>query len=68
MSKLPALHLDEAHACSDTRALAARKLVLIEQKMADLVAMRQALNSLVRQCDAGDGSAACPIIEVLARE
>lgn len=62
------LTLDAACACADTRALAARKLSLIEQKMADLAAMSQALGSLVQQCDAGDGHASCPIIDVLERE
>jgi MerR family mercuric resistance operon transcriptional regulator len=62
------LQLDAACACAETRALAARKLSLIEQKIADLAAMRQVLGGLVQQCDAGDGGAACPIINVLARE
>jgi MerR family mercuric resistance operon transcriptional regulator len=62
------LTLDTACACGESRALAVRKLGLIEQKMADLAAMRQALDGLVQQCDAGDGHAACPIIEVLARD
>lgn len=60
------LTLDAACACDETRALAVRKLGLIEQKMADLGAMRQALGGLVQQCDAGDGGANCPIIDVLA--
>jgi len=60
--------LDAAHACSNTRTLATRKLALIEQKMADLAAMQRALSGLVRQCDVGDGHAACPIIEAMARE
>lgn len=62
------LTLDAASACGETRALAVRKLGLIEQKMADLTAMRQALGGLVQQCDAGDGGANCPIIDVLAGE
>lgn len=60
------LTLDAACACTETRALAARKLELIEQKMADLVAMRQVLGGLVQQCDAGIGGADCPIIDALA--
>ena len=60
------LNLDAACACTETRALAARKLSLIEQKMADLVAMRQVLSGLVQQCDAGIGGADCPIIDALA--
>jgi MerR family transcriptional regulator, mercuric resistance operon regulatory protein len=62
------LTLDAACACTETRALAARKLGLIEQKMADLAAMRQVLGGLVQQCDTGDGGADCPIIDVLSGE
>ncbi|MFW5357855.1 MerR family transcriptional regulator, partial [Pseudomonas aeruginosa] len=52
----------------ETRARAARKLALIEQKMADLVVMQQLLGELVQQCYAGDGGTICPIIEALIRE
>lgn len=62
------LTLDEAGACIETRTIAARKLSLIELKLADLVAMRDALGELVRQCDSGDGVATCPIIDVLAKD
>lgn len=62
------LTLDEACACAETRTLAARKVALIEQKIADLAAMRKALARLVRQCDQGDGGATCPIIDVLGTD
>lgn len=62
------LTLDAACACGDTRALAVRKRTLIERKMADLAAMHQVLGDLVRQCDAGDGGATCPIIDVLEKD
>lgn len=62
------LTLDTACACHETRMLAAHKLALIKQKMADLAAMGQVLDDLVRQCDAGDGGADCPIIDVLVRD
>ncbi|EMM6789211.1 Hg(II)-responsive transcriptional regulator [Pseudomonas aeruginosa] len=62
------LTLDESCACTETRALAAHKLALITQKMADLAAMQLVLGGLLQQCDAGDGGASCPIIEALARE
>lgn len=62
------LKLDTPCPCSDTRALAARKLALIEQRMADLAAIREALTALIQQCDAGDGRDNCPIIDVLAGE
>ena len=62
------LTLDAACTCRETRALAVHKLALIDQKMADLAAIRQVLGGLVQECDAGDGGAACPIIDVLNRE
>lgn len=62
------LRLDGARGCAQTRALATRKLTSIEQKISDLCAMTAALAGLVRQCDAGEGGAACPIIGVLARD
>lgn len=62
------LRLSEAHACAETRGLAARKLALIERKLADLAAMREALRGLVHECDSGDAAGACPIIQVLERD
>ncbi|MDH4556394.1 Hg(II)-responsive transcriptional regulator [Pseudomonas sp. BN417] len=62
------LKLAHGHTCAETQALAVRKLRLIEEKIADLAAMQQALGILVRQCDAGSGKEGCPIIEVLARD
>ena len=59
------LELDEAHACAETRELAAHKLGAIETKLADLAAMRKALTALVRQCDAGAMQGNCPIIHAL---
>jgi len=60
--------LDVAHACAATRDLGARKLQIIEQKLADLAAMRKALAKLMRQCDSLDGTGACPIIDALATD
>ena len=62
------LTLDKSCACAETRARAARKLALIEQKVTDLVVMQQLLGGLVKQCNAGDGGAICPIIETLTVE
>ncbi len=62
------LMLDKAFSCTETRALAASKLELIEQKMANLDALRLVLGELVQQCDAGIGGIDCPIIDVMARE
>ncbi|MDM8347290.1 Hg(II)-responsive transcriptional regulator [Pseudomonas sp. sp1636] len=60
------LTLDAACTCVETRALAVRKMTLIQQKMDDLAAMQKVLGGLVQQCDVGDGGAACPIINALA--
>jgi MerR family mercuric resistance operon transcriptional regulator len=60
------LELDEAHACAETRDLAAHKLEVIDSKLADLKAMRKALMALLRECDTGGAKGACPIIHALA--
>jgi len=62
------LELDEARACADTRELAAHKLQVIEEKLADLKAMRKALMALLLQCDAGKARGNCPIIHALAAD
>jgi MerR family transcriptional regulator, mercuric resistance operon regulatory protein len=62
------LELDEAHACTETRALTLYKLKMIETKLADLTAMRKALSTLLRQCDAGAMKGNCPIIHALAAD
>jgi MerR family mercuric resistance operon transcriptional regulator len=62
------LDLDAAHACADTRALAAHKLDVIDTKLADLKAMRKALVALVGQCDSGAAKGPCPIISALAAD
>jgi MerR family mercuric resistance operon transcriptional regulator len=62
------LQLDDASACTETRELAARKLAAIERKLADLTAMREALITLIAQCDQRqEPRQPCPIIQSLAR-
>lgn len=62
------LHLEAACLCAETRALAAHKVDIIDRKLADLAAMREALVSLVRQCDGGKSCKGCPIIQALTQE
>ena len=62
------LELDEAHACAETRELASHKLQVIENKLADLKAMRKALMALLDQCDTGAAQGSCPIIHALAAD
>ena len=60
------LALDERTACTETREIAAHKLELIAQKIADLSKMKKSLARLVRSCDASAAGAPCPIIHLLA--
>lgn len=59
------LRLDQARACAETRELAARKLALINRKIADLASMRDALETLAHGCDERPGQTSCPIIQAL---
>ncbi len=62
------LRLDGDDCCASARELAARKLVMIEQKLFDLAAMRDALAALVSQCDDKKVDGDCPIIRVLEQD
>ncbi len=59
------LRLEDSQACISTRALAARKLAMVESKLADLQAMKIALEGMVAQCDSEERSDGCPIIQAL---
>jgi MerR family mercuric resistance operon transcriptional regulator len=61
------LRLDAASACAETRELAVHKLALIQEKLAELTAMRKGLAALVAECDTG-GNRPCPIIQVLVTD
>ncbi len=61
------LRLDVAGACAETREVATRKLVLIEQKLAELAIMRKGLAALVSECGKG-GKRPCPIIQMLVTD
>jgi MerR family mercuric resistance operon transcriptional regulator len=59
------LALNERKACAETREIAAHKLEMIEQKIADLSRIREALTRLVHSCDVSAAGAPCPIIHLL---
>ena len=61
------LRLDAAGACAETRELAAHKLALIDEKLAELGAIRAGLASLVAKCGRG-GHRPCPIIQMLVTD
>ena len=61
------LRLDAAGACAETRELAAHKLVLIDEKLAELGTMRSGLAGLLAKCGKNHHRA-CPIIQVLVTD
>lgn len=64
---LLALWEDRDRASADVRAIAKDHLTRIEEKIADLEAMRDTLSDLVTSC-AGDNRPDCPILTSLAQE
>jgi MerR family mercuric resistance operon transcriptional regulator len=59
------LDLGDGCPCASARARAVQKRDLIEQKIAELTAIRRALDALVHKCDESGGNGACPIMDVL---
>lgn len=59
------LGLADGRHCAETKALAEKKLAMIEKKMSDLAAMRRALRRLVSACGQGSRGAGCPVIDAL---
>ncbi len=52
--------------CNRARALAERRLNLVEERMRDLARLRTELQHLIGQCHANDHEASCPLIETLS--
>jgi len=59
------LKLAEGEHCAETQALAAKKLGVIKQKLADLFAIESALKKLISACRRGKEGCGCPIIDSL---
>ncbi|OED50783.1 Cu(I)-responsive transcriptional regulator [Leisingera sp. S232] len=62
---LMALYEDESRASADVKQLAQEHLAKIQAKIADLQAMRDTLDELVKGC-AGDSRPDCPILKDLS--
>ena len=62
------LTLNTVGTCTKTRVMSNQKWTLIERKIDDLETMHQLLEALVQQCDTGQNSTTCPIIDVLAKD
>jgi len=62
------LGLSVGEHCAETKALAEKKLAMVEGKIADLAAIQKALRGLVTKCSKGSRSSGCPIIDALAED
>jgi MerR family transcriptional regulator, mercuric resistance operon regulatory protein len=60
------LSLRESQSCADTRALAARKLAVVEERLRDLRRLRIELKEWIDLCDHNPIDAPCPSIRHLA--
>jgi len=61
------LRLERFSACRPARALAAKKLALVEARLHDLGRLKQVLEELIARCDAG-AARGCAIIESLSAQ
>ena len=59
------LQLAEGEHCTETQVLAEKKLGVIKQKLADLLAIESALKKLISACRRGKEGCGCPIIDSL---
>jgi len=59
------LGLSDGKHCAETKALAEKKLAMVEQKMNDLAAIQKALKGLVAECSKGSRGRGCPVIDAL---
>ncbi len=59
------LKLDGPQKCSVTHDLALEKLYIVEEKIAALASIHDALQQLVRQCELKHQRGSCPIIQSL---
>ena len=60
------LTLRESQSCADTRALATRKLVIVEERLRDLRCLRLELKQWIDLCDHNPKHAPCPSIRKIA--
>ena len=67
VTDLLALRVSQRARCADVMAIAEHKAELIDEKIADLRAMRGALDRLMESCEGRQPAVECPIIESLER-
>lgn len=62
------LALDGPQTCSSTHDIALHKLIVVEEKIAALANIRDALRQMVRLCELKHKRGTCPIIESLVQD
>ncbi|HQT45219.1 MAG TPA: MerR family DNA-binding protein [Candidatus Micrarchaeota archaeon] len=62
------LGLSDGRHCKETKALAQKRLTVVEEKIADLEAIQKALKGLVAKCARGSRGCGCPVIDALIEE
>ena len=62
------LGLSDGRHCAETKALAETRLAVVEEKITDLAAIRQALTGLVAKCSRGSRGCGCPVIDALIED
>ena len=62
------LRISDGGDCNTARQLAQRKLDELAKRMAMLNRMRRELGALLKQCEANDGTAPCPVIRAFDTE
>ncbi|OGA15239.1 MAG: MerR family transcriptional regulator [Betaproteobacteria bacterium RIFCSPLOWO2_02_FULL_63_19] len=62
------LGLSDGKHCAETKALAETRLAVVEEKIADLAAIREALKGLVAKCSKGSRGCGCPVIDALIED
>ena len=65
IAELLTLRVDETSACSTVEVKAREKLMTVEQEIADLRGIGDALASLVEKCEAREATGDCPILVAL---
>ena len=68
INELLELRVDPDKSCADVRALAKAKIADVEEKMADLGRIKDALEKLARACRSKGPTSECPILAAIAKE
>lgn len=68
IQELLELRVDPGKSCADVRALTKAKIADVEERIADLVRIRDGLAGLARSCRGKGPTSECPILDAIERE